>query len=200
LTVNIKTYPHPALKRVCKPVVRINQELRDIAAEMFRLMYEAAGVGLAANQVGLPIQLLVMNPAYDPKNPIENKEEYAFINPVIIKRLGNIEEEEGCLSFPEIRATVNRSAEIIFEAITLDGETVQYHWKDFSARVFQHEMDHLRGVAFVERLSDTVKWGVQENLNDLATVFNADQSRGFIPSDSDLSNEFEEIERKFCEG
>ena len=197
--MNIKTYPHPALKRVCKPIVRINQELRDIVAKMFRLMYDAAGVGLAANQVGLPIQLLVMNPVYDPKKPVEKKDEYAFINPTVIKRLGNCEDDEGCLSFPEIHVKVNRSVEIIFEAITLDGETVRHHWKDFPARVIQHELDHLKGVSFVERLSDTALLGVEEELDDLATVFGADQDRGFVPSDTDLAKEFEEIERKFCE-
>ncbi|MBR5626760.1 MAG: peptide deformylase, partial [Thermoguttaceae bacterium] len=89
--MKIVKYPHPILAYQSKPLRKIDQELRDIVAEMFDLMYESQGVGLAGNQVELPYQLFVMNPTGDP----EKKEEYVMINPVILKKKGREEGEEG---------------------------------------------------------------------------------------------------------
>ena len=194
VVVKILTYPHPILKYKCKPLQRINQELRDIVAEMFETMYAAAGVGLAANQVGLPFQLFVMNPT---GNKEENEQEFIFINPVILKKNGNISDNEGCLSFPDIHADVIRSETIEVEAISLSGEVQQFNWKNRPARIVQHEMDHLNGTCFVERLSATAKLEIKSKLEELHTVFESAQRLGFDPAESAMQ-EKEEYERKFC--
>ena len=96
--MEIVTYPHPTLRHESKPVKRVDAELREIVQEMFHLMYEARGVGLAANQVDLPLRLFVLNLESDP----DKSEEFVFINPVISKPKGSEEKEEGCLSLPEL--------------------------------------------------------------------------------------------------
>lgn len=193
--MEIVKYPHPILKHKCKPIQKIDQGLRDIVAEMFVKMYETDGVGLAANQVGLPYQLFVMNASGDPEKP---EEEYVFINPVILKKNGNAEGNEGCLSFPGIHADVVRSEVIEVEAIDLKGEIQQYKWKSHLARVVQHEMDHLNGIGFVDRLSTTQFMEVREPLEEMHLVFESDRRLGFIPSDEEIARQIEELENKYC--
>jgi peptide deformylase len=192
--VNVLKYPHPILKYKCKTVQKINQELRDIVAEMFETMYAAAGVGLAANQVGLPLQLFVMNPTGD---KAIKEEEYVFINPVIIKKNGNAIDNEGCLSFPDIHADVIRAEIVEFEAISLSGEVQQFKWKDRPARIVLHEFDHLNGVSFVDHLSQTAELEVKAELDDLQTIFEGDQRLGFVSTEADRQK-IEEYESKFC--
>lgn len=163
--------------------------------DMFAIMYETDGVGLAANQVGLPFQLFVMNDSGDPEKP---EEELVFINPVILKRSGKTEDAEGCLSFPGITAEVLRAETIVFEAITLQGELVRHEWKGHSARVVQHETDHLHGVGFVDRLTPTARLEIQKELDDMETVFNGDRRLGFIPSDEEIARQIEELEKRYC--
>ena len=193
-SVKVLKYPHPILQYKCKPLQKINQELRDIVAEMFEIMYSASGVGLAANQVGLPFQLFVMN-ATGKKE--EKAAEYVFINPVILKKNGNVIDNEGCLSFPEIHADVVRSETIEFESISLSGEEQHFKWKDRPARIVQHELDHLNGSCFVDRLSATAKIEVKPGLDDLYAVFEGDQRLGFDSVESAI-REWKENERKFC--
>ncbi|MDR0327668.1 MAG: peptide deformylase, partial [Planctomycetaceae bacterium] len=113
--MKILKYPHPLLKYKCKPLQKINQELRNIVEEMFEMMYASEGVGLAASQVGLPFRLFVMNPTGKKE---EKGDEYVFINPVILKKNGNVVDSEGCLSFPDIHADVLRSEMIEVESIS----------------------------------------------------------------------------------
>ena len=157
-------------------------------------MYVAEGVGLAANQVGLPFQLFVMNPTGNNEN---KEEEYVFINPVILKKNGNVSDNEGCLSFPEIHADVIRSESIEVESISLSGEEQHFQWKDRLARIVQHEMDHLNGISFVDRLSASAKIDAKPELDDLRTVFEGDQRLGFDLVETS-KREWEEYERKFC--
>jgi peptide deformylase len=125
--VKVLKYPHPLLKYKCKPLQKINQELRDIVGEMFEIMYASDGVGLAASQVGLPFRLFVMNPTGKKE---ETEEEYVFINPVILKKTGNVSDNEGCLSFPDIHADVVRAETVEVESISLSGEEQRFKWKD----------------------------------------------------------------------
>lgn len=193
--MKVLRFPHPILKHHCKPVQKINRELRDWIAEMFQTMYETEGVGLAANQVGLPFRLFVMNPTGDPEKP---EEEHVFINPVILKKSGKIEDNEGCLSFPGIHADVLRSESIDVEAIDLKGEVFRFQWKGHPARIVQHETDHLNGVGFVERLSPAALLEIKEDIEELKMFFESDRARGFIPSDEEIAREIEELEKKFC--
>ena len=192
--VKVLAYPHPALRFKCKPLKRINQEIRDIVAEMFETMYATSGVGLAANQVGLPFQVFVMNPA---GNKEEKNQEYVFINPVILKKSGKVCDSEGCLSFPDIQAEVVRSEEIGVEAISLSGEEQYFQWKDHLARIVQHEMDHLNGTCFIDRLGATAKLNIRSELEDLHIIHDGEQRSRFEPEDDVLQN-WKEYERKFC--
>ena len=192
--MKVLKYPHPILKYKCKPLQKINQEIRDIVAEMFETMYAAAGVGLAANQVGLPFQLFVMNAT---GNKEIKEEEYVFINPIILKKNGNALDNEGCLSFPDIHADVVRSELIEIESISLFGEVQQFKWKNRSARIVQHELDHLNGVCFVDHLPATAKLEIRSELDDLYTVFEGNQRLGFVSAETSMQ-ELKEYERKFC--
>ena len=194
LAVQVLKYPHPILKYKCKPLQKINQELRDIVAEMFETMYVAAGVGLAANQVGLPFQLFVMNPT---GNKEAKDEEYVFINPVLLKKNGNASDNEGCLSFPDLHADVVRSEVIEVESISLFGEIQHFTWKDRLARIVQHEMDHLKGIGFVDHLSATASLEIRQELDDLTAVFDGDQRLGFATVDATMQA-LKEYERRFC--
>ena len=194
--MKIVRYPHPILSYKSKPVRRIDQGLRDIAAEMLELMYQAQGVGLAANQVGLPYQLLVMNPTGDPE---QREEEYVFINPVIQKRGGGLTDfEEGCLSFPDLRLMIARPETVAFQAIGLDGQPVSYSWKGLKARIIQHETDHLHGQCFYQRAKFSGELQARPVLESLAAEFDSDRRRGFVPNDAELAAEIAELEKKYC--
>ena len=118
--LRIVKYPHPALRHKSKPLRRVDAELKKIVREMFELMYEQKGIGLAANQVGLPYRMLVLNLEGDPATGVE----HVLLNPVIVRRSGTAEAEEGCLSFPEIYAQVKRSEKIVISAYNLEGAEV----------------------------------------------------------------------------
>src|SRR5258707_9984320 len=112
-------YPHPALRHKSKPVLSIDKELHLQIGEMKELMYEAKGLGLAAPQVALPYQLLVMNVTGD---PTKSECEEVYLNPRIIERKGTIEDEEGCLSFPGLYQKIRRSKSIKIQAYDLKGQ------------------------------------------------------------------------------
>ena len=188
-------YPHPILRHKCKPIKRIDQELREIIAEMFETMYDDDGVGLAANQVNLPYRIFVLNTSADP-NQKEN--EFVFINPVITKKKGSAESEEGCLSFPEIHAPVIRPDEIVIQGVGLDGQVQEYHWKGFAAKAAQHEMDHINGMAFIDRLSPTNLLAVQDRLDDLEAEFETNRRLGLVPNDEEIAVKIAELESKYC--
>jgi len=193
--VQVIKYPHPILRHKCKPIKRIDQELREIIAEMFETMYDDDGVGLAANQVNLPYRIFVLNTSGDP-NQKEN--EFVFINPVITKKKGSAESEEGCLSFPEIHAPVIRPDEIVIQGVGFDGQVQEYHWKGFAAKAAQHEMDHINGMAFIDRLSPTNLLTVQDRLDDLEAEFETNRRLGLIPNDEEIAAKITELESKYC--
>jgi len=196
--VKVLSYPHPILKYKCKPLQKINQELRDIVAEMFDTMYAIGGVGLAANQVGLPFRLFIMNPTGNKEEGNKKEEkEYVFINPVILKKNGNVTDNEGCLSFPDIHADVVRSETIEVESISLAGEEQRFQWTDRPARIVQHELDHLNGICFVDRVAATAKMGIKPELDDLSTVFEGNQRLGFDTIEAAIQT-WKEYEQKFC--
>jgi peptide deformylase len=158
---------------------------------MFDLMYEQKGVGLAANQVDLPYRVFILNTEGDPSQG----QEYVFLNPVITKRGGAVEAEEGCLSFPEIFAPVKRSAKIAISAYDLAGEEVNYELSGLMARAAQHEYDHLDGVLFIDRLSPTGLLSVKQALLDLEEQFVGDRQRGIIPDDRQIASRLAELEQ-----
>ena len=191
--MQILPYPHPALRWKSKPIQEINDDLRRIVAEMFELMYTAKGIGLAANQVGLPYRLFILNLTGDPE---EKDEETVFINPEILKRKGTTEGEEGCLSFPGLYGQVKRAAKIDVEAFDLNGQCFEYSLDELAARAVQHETDHLDGVLFIDRMAETARREVDPVVTDFESQFRRWQSEGRFPADDLLKRELLTLEPK----
>ena len=189
--MRILKYPHPALRHKSKPLRRVDTELKLSVRAMFDLMYEHKGIGLSANQVDLPYRLFVLNVESE-SAAVEH--EHVFINPVIAKRKGNIEAEEGCLSFPGIYAPVRRSEKITISAYNLAGEEVTSELSGLLGRAAQHEYDHLDGVLFIDRLSPSGHLAVKEALAELERQFEGDRSRGLIPDDAQIAARLAEFE------
>ena len=148
--LEILTYPNKFLQQPTKPVENIDEVIQKLVADMAETMYEAPGVGLAAIQVGSDRQVLV----YDEK-PAENDHRYGvIINPMIVETEGQIiSENEGCLSVPDFRSDVKRAARIIVEGVDRDGKPLRVEAEGFLAIVLQHEIDHLNGTLFIDRIS-----------------------------------------------
>ena len=191
--MEIVLYPHPALRWKSRPVKQIDAALRQTVAEMFDLMYERKGIGLAANQVALPYRLFILNLSGERD---KKEEELVFLNPEILKRKGTVEEEEGCLSFPKLYAPVKRAAEIVVEAFDLDGNVFEYELDDLASRAVQHECDHLDGVLFIDRLADAARREHQPMITDFETAFRKRQTEGELPSDEALKQELKRREPK----
>jgi len=189
--LRIIKYPHPALRHKSKPLRRVDGELKSAIREMFDLMYENKGCGLAANQVDLPYRMFVINLEGDPAKG----EEHVFLNPVISKRQGSAEADEGCLSFPEIFAPVRRSDKIVLSAYNLDGEPINYELSGFFARAVQHEFDHLDGIMFIDRLGPAALLSIKQLLQDLEVQFQGDRDRGVIPQDPQIFARLTELEQ-----
>lgn len=142
-------YPDPVLSKPGAPVTVFDAKLKALVEEMFESMYEAHGIGLAAPQIGLSQRLTVIDISFK-KNP---EEKIVLINPEIIEREGKQFEEEGCLSLPEIREKVNRAARVKVRAQDVEGNWFEIEGDELLARALQHEIDHLDGVLFIDRLS-----------------------------------------------
>ncbi|MDR3639186.1 MAG: peptide deformylase [Isosphaeraceae bacterium] len=181
--LRILPYPHPALRYESRPVIQIDDELRGFVREMFDLMYAARGVGLAANQVGLPYRFFILNLTADPE---KKEEEQVFINPEIVKRHASVENEEGCLSFPGLYTNVRRAKKIKFQAFDLQGNILQKEADDLFGRAFQHETDHLSGRLFIDTLGPLAQHSVKPKLREFEKSFRAAQAAGEYPSDEDI--------------
>lgn len=162
--MEVLIYPHPVLRRGGKEVAAFDQDLRDLAARMLEAMYQEGGVGLAAPQVGIEQKLLVLNPTGD---PADRTGEMALVNPKIVARKRLVWGEEGCLSFPGIQAEVERYDRITVVYRDLDGKEQELKATDWLARIIQHELDHLEGVLFTDRLSPADKIRVRPRLEEL---------------------------------
>jgi peptide deformylase len=181
--MKIVHYPHPVLRHPAGPVTTIDKDLRLNVGHMMELMYEAKGLGLAAPQVALPFQLLVMNITGDPEKP---EAEEVFLNPVIIERKGVQDDEEGCLSFPGLFQKIRRAKTIKVRAFNLKGETVEKVVHDLEARAWQHEIDHLNGVLFIDKMSPLALKDSQTAVTKFEKEFRQAQERGEIPADLDI--------------
>ena len=159
--LQILTYPNPLLRRRAAEVEEVDTALRDTVSTMFETMYAHKGVGLAAPQVGIGRKIIVFNPSG------ERADEQVLINPAVIDRRGAMEAEEGCLSFPGICGIVRRNSNIVVAAYDLDGGEVEIPAADFMARVLQHEIDHVEGRLFVDRMTPESRIAVREALKDL---------------------------------
>ena len=148
--LRIHTYPDNFLKQTAKAVENIDGKLQDIIDRMAQTMYEAPGVGLASIQVGVDKSILV----YDIGPRDEKRELHVLINPKIISSEGEIlSEDEGCLSVPDYRADVKRAESILMEGVDRDGNPLRFDAEGLLAIVLQHEIDHLNGTLFIDRIS-----------------------------------------------
>jgi len=145
----ILKYPNPILVQKAKDIEEITPEIRKLAEDMADTMYEKRGIGLAAPQVGECCRLI----AVDVSGPDERSELMFLVNPVIVSREGEVEDEEGCLSVAQFRAKVKRSEKVVVKARDLDGKEVEVPAEGLLAVCLQHEIDHLDGVLFIDRIS-----------------------------------------------
>jgi peptide deformylase len=189
--MKIVQYPHPALRRPVKPLAAIDKQVRLQAGQMLELMYAARGIGLAANQVVLPYQLFVMNPTADPQ---QREQELVCINPVIVERKGTIEGEEGCLSFPKLYQKVRRAKTVKVRMYNLEGQLVEVEGSDLVARVLQHEIDHLHGELFIDKMGLLGKMASKGALREFERDYRRAQERGEIPSDAEIMKMLEAME------
>lgn len=162
--MQVLVYPDPVLRRGGKAVTAFDADLRQLADRMFAAMYEEGGVGLAAPQVGVEQKLLVLNPAGD---RADRSGERVLLNPVITRKKGREWGEEGCLSFPGIHAEVERWQKITVTYQDLDGVETTLECEGWLARIVQHELDHLDGVLFVDRLTPADRMRIRSQLEEL---------------------------------
>jgi peptide deformylase len=181
--MKIVHYPHPALRHAARPLASIDKQIHLYVGEMKDLMYEARGLGLAATQVALPYQLLVMNITGDAKQP---EAEEVFINPVIVERKGSVDDEEGCLSFPGLYQKVRRAKTVKVQAYDLKGKLVEKVVSDLEARAWQHEIDHLNGVLFIDKMGPIARFAARGSVKDFERQFRRAQERGEIRPDVEL--------------
>lgn len=142
-------YPHPLLRKKASLITEFNAELKELVADMAETMYAAPGVGLAANQIGVLLQLVVID--VSPKE--EKNKLIPLINPEILEGEGSVIDEEGCLSVVDYAANVERFSHIKVRARDLEGREIAFEADGWFARVIQHEVDHLDGKLFIDHLS-----------------------------------------------
>ena len=149
MILKIVKYPEPVLSQPGEPITEFDAELKKLAADMFETTYASQGVGLAAPQVGVSKRMTVIDLSMG-KVP---KDKLVLVNPEIIAQEGKLYEEEGCLSFHEIREKVVRAAKVRVRAQDLHGKWFEMDGDDLLARCMQHEIDHLDGMLFIFRMS-----------------------------------------------
>lgn len=193
-SLEIIQYPHPTLRHESKSIARVDDKLREIIKQMFPLMYEAHGIGLAANQINLPLRVFVINLAAD---PLEG-EEHVFINPVISRPKGSDEKEEGCLSMLGVNGLVKRPETVRIEAYNLQGELFEAELDGLFSRAVQHELDHLDGVLFTDKMSETGKLSIRPELEELEIAFNSKRETGELPDDETIAGLIQEIENEYA--
>lgn len=160
--------------------------------EMFDLMYEHEGVGLAAPQVDLPYRLFVINPEGDPDVP---EAERVFINPVLSAGKGHEEGREGCLSLPGLYAQVPRNTSVRVNAYDLSGNELDLTLSGFDARVVQHEADHLDGTLFIDRLPPASLAALRDDLEEFELDWQGRRASGGAPSDDAIAARLAELEK-----
>jgi peptide deformylase len=155
----IRTLGDPVLRMSCRPIESFDDALHRLADDMFETMYDAPGVGLAANQVGLQVACFV----YD-----DREGNTGFVaNPVVSKHAGKQQESEGCLSIPGPYADTPRAMRVRLRGRDLEGKPIEVNAEGFLARIFQHETDHLNGKLYIDRLDEEGRRDVMRQLREL---------------------------------
>lgn len=149
----ILKYPDPELEKQCNPVEDFDGRLHDLASDMLETMYGAPGVGLAAPQVGEHVRLIVV----DVTAGAEKGHQIVLVNPEVVEQSGIQREEEGCLSIPGVTAVVERPGRVLVKGQDLEGESLSVEGTELLARILCHEIDHLEGILYLDRISPVKK-------------------------------------------
>ena len=147
IELEILQFPDERLHRKAEIIETIDENLQELAQAMLEKMYATEGVGLAATQVGVLRRLIVMDISQEQNSP------WVLINPEVIDAKGEITEQERCLSLPGLYADVTRAEKVKIRASTLEGQVIEKEWDGLLAKCIQHEIDHLEGILFIQRLS-----------------------------------------------
>jgi peptide deformylase len=184
---DVVKYGHPVLRQVGKPIEKITPEIRELAADMLETMYANNGLGLAAQQVGLALQIAVVDVTLSERpstieidgkpEPLEKWMPLTLVNPKISEPEGENVEEEGCLSVPEITAEIRRAAKISVEAANLDGKELKFRCSGLLARAIQHEVDHLNGILFIDRMNAATRVSLAGRLKRMQKETLAEQGQ-----------------------
>ncbi len=149
--LEIRIYPDPILREKCRPVEEIDDQVLRLIADMIETVHGAPGVGLAAPQVGEAIRLIVVDTEWTADDA--ERCPLVLVNPEIVESSGEIVWMEGCLSVPDFEADVERASHVKLRASNLEGEDLEIDASDLQAVCFQHEIDHLDGILFIDRIS-----------------------------------------------
>lgn len=162
---DIRLYPDPVLRRKARPIREITDEVCRRAAEMLELMYEDDGVGLAGPQVAWSGCVVTIDTSG------EREGERIFINPKIVDKRGEMEGMEGCLSLPGLHAKVIRAERVAVVTYDLEGHKLEMEVEGLAARAWQHELDHLQGILFIDRISPAERLALRHRLKDFEQAF-----------------------------
>ena len=197
--LKLRTAPDPVLRRKASRVTKIDGSIRRLIDDMFETMYDAHGLGLAANQAGVPLRVLVMgipsaelldsaqdSPGTGPasfnetaEEPVEGDdravEEYVLVNPEFVKRSGERVVEEGCLSIPGYRGTLTRAERVTVKGLDRDGRPVRLKAEGLMAQALEHEIDHLDGILYIDHMKEQ---GTLDTLSEIEHTEPAEAAAG----------------------
>lgn len=159
--LEVLLYPDDRLKTVAKPVEKVDDSIRKIVDDMFETMYDEEGIGLAATQVNIHQQIITIDVSAD------KSEQLVLINPEILEAEGETGIEEGCLSVPGNNALVPRNEKVKIKALNYEGEEFVLEADELLAICIQHEMDHLKGILFVDHLSPLKRQRIKQKMEKL---------------------------------
>jgi peptide deformylase len=179
MILDITTFDHPALRTPGTRIEKIDARIRDLANDMIETMRDADGLGLAAQQVGLPLQMFVLDVPQMPKRPSAMRldgqpADFESLMPMVllnaeVETFGKtVTEGEGCLSFPEVAADVARPLSVRVKAQILDGSTIAFEADGLLARAIQHELDHTKGILFIDRANPETRAEFDPSIRHLA--------------------------------
>ncbi len=166
---NLRFYGDPVLRLRAAPVDQLGSDhLRQLVADMFETCTAEEGAGLAAPQIGVSLRVFVVDCPEDPEDPESPVVHFAAVNPQVVATSGQIVSDEGCLSIPGLRETVRRHAHVTLEAVDVEGRRFRVEGRGLVARAIQHEMDHIDGVLFIDRLSALKRTLLKKQLDSIA--------------------------------
>lgn len=168
--LSIRKYPDPILYKKAKEVTRIRKRTLNLITNMVETMYAGNGIGLAANQIGALQRIIIVDTTPSDEKNKHNKNSCKWIiliNPEILSQEGEDVAEEGCLSFPDVRGRIKRATQIKVKGWNVNGQTVEIEAAGMPARVIQHEIDHLNGILFIDRMNKETRESIRSQLEML---------------------------------